>query len=69
MSRRKDGRLGRGVSSHRELNIQSGSKRGFVAVFGNLSETDCNDLEVIEDVLIFDNSDDGFDACDTSLKA
>ena len=33
LSRFVDGRLGRGVSSHKELNIQSGSKIAFVAGF------------------------------------
>jgi hypothetical protein len=68
LSRRTDGRLGRCVSSHRELNIQSGSKRGFVAVFRNLSETDPERIGD-EDMLICGTFDGGFDACDISLEA
>ena len=67
MSRRMDGRVGRCVSTHKELNIQSGSKMGFAAGFRNLSEIDPKEIGD-EEVLSCGTFDGGFDACDISLE-
>lgn len=54
-----EGRLARGASSHRELNIQSGSKSSFVAGFNGFLTFE--GFEEVDAVVVLESFDDVLD--------